>query len=200
MIAVSPPRCERARGAAVRPGLRAEQERRADLRGRRARRERRRDRRAVGDSAGSDERQVVARSDARSSSRSGRSRSSASSSVPRWPPASAPCTTSASARRRPRLALPRRVVTVTHTAGRRARSASSARALGQPNVVETTAHARGERDVELLVEIVVVEARLAELDAPARRLSLQLLRVRDVRVANGEVQMKQAIVPISTAL
>ena len=96
VIAVSPPAAIARRCGALVAGLGTEQERGARLHRRRAGGERCARVGRVGDPAGRDERQSTT-SMLASSSSSGRSGPSSSLHEPRWPPASAPCTTRTSA-------------------------------------------------------------------------------------------------------
>ena len=121
-------------------------------------------------------RSLTARTSWRSASRP-TSPGARSSKEPRWPPASTPWTTSASAPASCAATASAAVVTVTHSAQPAECSASASARDGQPKVTDTTGMRSSRGQGQLLVPAVVVVTRLAELDAVALRLGGERRRV-----------------------
>ena len=102
---------------------------------------------AIGDSAGRDERHVDRALPSRAPARAAaRRRRRCPPSCPRWPPASAPCTTSTSAPAATAARASATLVTVSHTSAPAARTRSSVAALGQPKVNEIDRRSGVERE------------------------------------------------------
>ena len=125
---------------------------------------------------------------------------SSSTNTPRWPPASTPCTISASGSSAIASRASSGEVTVIHSADPAARSRAAASFGGSPNVNETTATRASTSASTFALERVVVEARRAERHARALGVTrqpggvgLDRRRVRGRAAADEQVHAERAL-------